>query len=219
MAAARTARLNSVSEQGLRERKKEQTRRAIADAARRLFAARGFEAVTVAEVAREADVSEGTVFNYFPAKEDLFYSGLESFEAALVEAVRDRPAGESALATFRRFVLDQSHGLLERAEVIAEAARLIAASPALQARERELVERYTGALAGVLAEQSRARPGDIEPRVAATMLMGAQRVLVEYVRATVLAGVRGPKLERSVRSQGKRVFALVERGLGDYGVK
>ena len=109
----------STDELGLRERKKEQRRERIADTARRLFAERGFEGVTVAEVAREANVSEGTVFNYFPTKEDLFYSGMESFEAALVDAVRTRPAGESVLAAFRRYVLDQSGGVSERGPALA----------------------------------------------------------------------------------------------------
>src|SRR5213593_768397 len=96
------------AEPGLRERKKQQTRQAIAEAAQQLFAERGFEAVTVAEVARAADVSEGTVFNYFPAKEDLFYSGMVAFEAELVEAVRERRPGESVPTAFRQFVLDRS---------------------------------------------------------------------------------------------------------------
>src|ERR687888_762867 len=106
---------------GLRERKKERTRQAIAEAAHRLFRERGFDAVTVAQVAREAEVSEGTVFNYFRTKEDLFYGQMETFEAALLAAVRERPAGESALAAFRTFVLERSRGLPERAEVIAAA--------------------------------------------------------------------------------------------------
>src|SRR3954465_10421851 len=88
----------------LRERKKAQTRQLIADTARRLFAERGFEAVTVTEVARAADVAPATVFNYFPTKADLFYSGLEAFEEELLSAIRDRPRGESALAAFGRFV-------------------------------------------------------------------------------------------------------------------
>jgi len=91
---------------GLRERKKQQTRQLIADTARRLFAKRGFEGVTVAEVARTADVAEATVFNYFPTKEDLFYSGLEAFEERLLAAIRERKPGESALAAFGRFVLE-----------------------------------------------------------------------------------------------------------------
>src|SRR3954447_5816797 len=92
---------------GLRERKKQQTRQLIADTARRLFAERSFEAVTVAEVARAADVSEATVFNYFPTKEDLFYSGLESFEEELLAAIRERKTGESVLSAFARFVLQR----------------------------------------------------------------------------------------------------------------
>jgi len=76
---------------GLRELKKEQTRTLIADTAWRLFADRGFDAVRVAEIAREARVSEATVFNYFPRKEDLFYSRLEAFGERLVAAVGSRP--------------------------------------------------------------------------------------------------------------------------------
>src|SRR5437764_8109960 len=89
---------------GLRERKKQQTRQLIADTARRLFAERGFEAVTVAEVARAADVSEATVFNYFPTKEDLFYSPLEAFEQELLASIRDREPGESVLSAFGSFI-------------------------------------------------------------------------------------------------------------------
>ena len=175
--------------------------------------------MTVAEIAREADVSEGTVFNYFPTKEDLFYSGMESFEAALLDAVRARPAGESVLAAFRRFVLEQSSGLSERAEVIEAAARLIDSSPALQAREREIDADYTTALAELLAEETRAGPDDVEPRVVAAALMGAQRALVADVRASILAGVRGQRLMRSLRTQLKRGFARLEAGLADYDVK
>ena len=61
--------------------------------------------MTVAEVARSAEVSEATLFNYFPTKEDLFYSGLEAFGDHLIEAVRNRPAGEPALAAVRSVVL------------------------------------------------------------------------------------------------------------------
>jgi AcrR family transcriptional regulator len=207
------------TEPGLRERKKEQRRQRIADAARRLFAERGFEGVTVAEVAREANVSEGTVFNYFPTKEDLFYSGMESFEAALIEAVRNRSPGQSVLAAFRDYVLDQSDGVAERAPAIEKAARLVDASPALQARERALVAEFTAALAALLASETGAGSDDLEPRVVAAALMAAQRELVARTRASVVAGLRGPALVRSVKEQGARAFDRLEAGLADYGVE
>src|ERR671937_3110410 len=114
------------AELGLRERKKQQTRQAIVETAHRLFAERGFDGVTVAQVARAADVSEGTVFNYFPTKEDLFYGGMEVFEQTLVEAIRHRAPGQSALDAFRRVVVDGTGVLVEkpRAELIAAAARV-----------------------------------------------------------------------------------------------
>jgi AcrR family transcriptional regulator len=205
------------AEPGLRERKKERTRLAIAEAAHRLFRERGFDAVTVAEVAREADVSEGTVFNYFPTKEELFYGQMESFEAALVDAVRERPAGESVLEAFRRFVLERSRGLAERADLIEAATRVINASPALQAREREIVAEYTNALAELIADETGAR--GIEPAVVASALMGAQRALVEHVRASVLAGLKGAELVRDTRAQGKRAFDRLAKGLAGYTIK
>src|SRR5438094_9571322 len=123
---------------GLRELKKEQTRELIADTAWRLFADRGFDRVTVAEVAREAMVAPATVFNYFPTKEDLFFFRLEAFGAQLVEAISSRPAGEPALVAFRRYLLRPS-GLLAQLDAhdpqalkrLRTVHRVIAASPAL----------------------------------------------------------------------------------------
>jgi AcrR family transcriptional regulator len=209
------------SEPSLREQKKEQTRQGITEAAARLFAERGFDAVTVAEVARAAGVSEGTVFNYFPTKEDLFYDRMEAFEAALVDAVRARAPEESVLDAFRRFVLDRSQVLAaeDRADVIAAAARIVQRSPALQAREREVVARGTQSLADLLAEETKAGAGNIEPWVVANALMGVQRALAEHVRAAALAGTRGPKLAADTISRGKRAFARLEDGLRDYGRK
>src|SRR5918996_5393461 len=95
----------AAAELGLRERKKQRTRQLIADTARRLFAERGFEQVTVAEIAREAEVAQATVFNYFPTKEDLFYSRLEAFEDELLAAVRKRKPDQSVLEAFGEFLL------------------------------------------------------------------------------------------------------------------
>jgi AcrR family transcriptional regulator len=211
-------------EPGLRERKKQRTRQLIADTARNLFAERGFEGVTVAEVARVADVSEATVFNYFPTKEDLFYSGLEAFEEDLLAAIRDREPGESVLDAFARFVL-RPRGLLaapaedEAARHLAAITRVITESPALLAREQQIFAGYTASLASLIADETRGGTGAIEPWVAANALMGVHRALVDYTRRQIVAGMRNPRLARNVRAQGRRALALLTAGLGDYAVK
>jgi len=206
---------------GLRERKKARTRQAIADTARRLFADRGFENVTVAEVARAADVATKTVFNYFPTKEDLVYGRLESFENALLAAIRDRPPGESVLAAFGRFVTEP-RGLLaakDGGEELREITAMIAQSPALLAREQQVFERFTDSLARLLAQEAGAGPDDVEPRVVAHALIGLHRGLLDYVRGGVLAGRSNRSLAAGVRAQAERALARLEQGLGDYGTR
>src|SRR3954468_19718832 len=93
--------MSGAQTEGLRARKKRLAREAIATAARRLFAERGFDAVTVAEVAAAADVSEKTVFNHFPTKEDLAFAGREEGTAQFVSAIAEPPAASSVLEVFR----------------------------------------------------------------------------------------------------------------------
>jgi len=209
------------AELGLRERKKRQTRQQIFDAAHRLFAGRAFDSVTVAEIARAADVSEVTVFNYFPTKEDLFYGGMQFFEDQLIDAVRGRARGESALSAFRARLLEGANGLAtrERVSAIRKAAQTVSASPALATRERDIVDRYTRQLAAVLAEESGAAPDDVEALGAAGALMFVHRMLVDGVRKRVLAGRRGSELVEDFRSEARRAFRRLEHGLGDYAVK
>ena len=208
---------------GLRERKKQHTRQLIAETARQLFAERGFEHVTVAEVARTADVSQQTVFNYFATKEDLVFWRLGAFEDDLLAAVRDRPPGESALAAFRRFLLGQ-RGLLrsprpEAREQLAALMRTIDESPALLAREQQIFDRYTDALAALLAEEAPRDGGDLEALVAAHAMTGVHRALVRHARRRVLAGARHPALAEEIHTHGEQAFALLELGLGSYATR
>jgi AcrR family transcriptional regulator len=213
-------------EMGLRQRKKQQTRQLIADTAWRLFADRGFERVTVAEIAREAQVAVATVFNYFPTKEDLFFYRLEAFGAQLVEAVGERPAREPALAAFRRTLME-SGGLLAQAEAgdrqalerLRTVNRVTAASPALQAREQLAMARNADALAALLAAETGAPADDLGPQVAANALIGVQRALVDYTRRRVLADEEPARLAADLRGLAERSFARLERGLGDYAPK
>ena len=205
----------------MRERKKQRTRQLIRDTAVHLFMQRGFDQVTIAEVAREADVSEATVFNHFPTKEDLVYGQMEAFEQELLDAVRDRPPGQSALAAYAGFVL-AIRGLIteqQGPEQIAAWARLVLESPALVSREHEIFAQYTAALAKLLAEETGAGPDDLTPWVAANALIGLHRGLLEYVRRQALTGRTNPGLARSIRRQGERAVAQLERGFGDYAIK
>jgi AcrR family transcriptional regulator len=208
---------------GLRERKKEQTRQLIAETARRLFSERGFERVTVAEIARAADVSEQTVFNYFGTKEDLVFWRLESFEAELLATIRERAPGESVLIAFRRFVMAQ-RGLLgktdpEARELLTALTRMITESPALLAREQQIFAGYTASLAALIAAEQGADAGDVEPWVAANALMGVHRALVRYTRRRIVEGARHPRLAREVQAQAERAFTRLAEGLGDYATK
>ncbi len=209
------------TEFGLRERKKLRTRHLILEVAARLFNQRGFESVTVAEIARMADVSEVTIFNYFPTKEDLAFGQMEFFEEKLVAAVRDRAAGESVLTAFSRPVLDgcKNLGVEENSDRIARAGAVFNASLALQTREREIVARYTQLLAEALAEEARTTPDNVELQGVANALMGVHRALVIHVRARVLAGRRGPKLAAEARAQAARAFARLEAGLATYAIR
>jgi len=206
---------------GLRERKKQRIREEIAAAARRLFEKRGFDGVTVAEVAREAGVAEKTVFNYFPTKEDLFYSRLEAFEDELLTAIREREPGTSVLDAFRGFLLSQGGVFDLRDEQAAtrrlrSITRVITQSDALLARERLVFERYADSLARLIAEETGADPHDAEPRIAANALMGVHRALIDHVRVRALAGARSSEIGAEVRDRAERAFALLECGLGAY---
>jgi AcrR family transcriptional regulator len=211
------------AEPGLRERKKQRTRELIADTARRLFAERGFDAVPVSQIAREAEVSEATVFNYFPTKEDLFYSRLESFEEELLSNIRDRQPGESVIRAFGRF-LTTPRGLLaardpEQVEHLAAITRVITESPALRAREQQIYAKFTDALAKLLATETGASPADLEPWVVARTLIGLHQAAVDYSRREILAGTRNPTLARRVRRQTQQALELLSTGLADYGTR
>jgi AcrR family transcriptional regulator len=208
---------------GLRERKKAQTRELIAETARGLFSERGFEAVSVAEIARTADVSEKTVFNYFPTKEDLVYWRLESFEEELLDVLRSRAAGESVLEAFGRFVR-RPRGMLgqydpETQERLAALTRVIVGSPSLLAREQQIFAGYTRSLAALLADETGAAPDAVEPWVAANAMMGVHRRLVDFARERIAAGARHSRLSREVLEQADAALALLRRGLGGYAVK
>lgn len=211
------------AELGLRERKKLRTRQLIAETARRLFVEQGFDAIPVTAIARAAEVSEATVYNYFPTKEDLVYQGMEAFENELLAAVRDRPPGESFVAAFGRFVL-QRRGLLaagdeDSVRFLVQVSKMIAASPALQTREREIFTRYTASLAALIADDTGADADDVRPWAAAYALMGIHQSLIGFVRRRLADPSSGDtaRLTRDYQARGRQALDLLAASLGSYG--
>jgi AcrR family transcriptional regulator len=203
---------------GLRERRRQDTRARIVDAAGELFAERGFDAVSVMEIARRAKVVEKTVFNHFPVKEGLVFDADPPMRAALLDAVRRRPAGESVSAAAGSFVVAAVSmlGAPEAAEGVARMAHIIRGSRTLQVREREILGELTDALAGLIAEETGARPGQLEPWLAAHAVLGLYAALLDLARDQVLSGVVGPELAAELRRQGRRGLSLLQFGLAGY---
>ncbi|MFC5181784.1 TetR/AcrR family transcriptional regulator [Actinomadura harenae] len=209
--------------EGLRARKKRETRLAISHTATRLFLERGFEAVTIAEIAEAAGVAKMTVTNYFPRKEDLALDIHEEFVAGPAATVRGRTPGESALAALHRAYLDA----VDRREAVAgfsgaPFARMITESPTLAARVRELHEERENALAEALAEATDeiagAAPG-LVARLAAAQFGGVHRILFDEALRRTVADRSPEEIATALSDAASEAFALLEPSLGGYAVR
>ncbi|MGZ4651440.1 MAG: TetR/AcrR family transcriptional regulator, partial [Kineosporiaceae bacterium] len=175
---------------GIREKRRQETRARIVEAAADLFAVRGFDAVSVMEIAARAGVVEKTVFNHFPVKEGLVFEADPPMRGALLDAVRSRPRGASASAAAGNFIVAAMSmlGAPEAAHGLAEMARVVRGSRTLQVREREILRDMTTALAELIAEETGAEPGDPEPWLTAHAVLGLYAALLEVARDRAVAG-------------------------------
>ncbi|GAA5160652.1 TetR family transcriptional regulator [Pseudonocardia eucalypti] len=203
--------------QGLRAAKKRETHDAIASAATRLFMQRGFEDVTIAEIAAAARVAKMTVTNYFPRKEDLALDRHEELVSAVAAPVERRAPGESVLAAARA---GYAARLATRDPTLGfssvEWAGMLFGSRALRARLREIHEQAEDALARVLAEQT----GDagLTPRLVAAQLVATERLLLTEALRRSLAGEGADQVYAALAEASREAFERLERGLGDYGL-
>jgi len=193
----------------LREAKKLQTRQGIANEAMRLFATRGFDRVTVAEIAEAAGVSEKTVFNYFPTKEDLFFDEVPARLAALAAAIHGRKPGESVFAALRHVQGRDCSRLCS--PMFATFARIIEESPTLRAKELEVMGRFADTLTDALREELES--SELDARVAANALVSVHWQFFRNARREALAGRSGPAAERKLRAELSRAYRLLEHGL------
>ncbi|MGK5743048.1 TetR/AcrR family transcriptional regulator [Micromonospora sp. URMC 103] len=193
---------------GLRARKKRQTRQSISDVATRLFLERGYEPVTIAEIAAAAGVAKMTVTNYFPRKEDLVLDIAEEFVAMLARAAEARPAGEPVRDALRR---RYAEAVARREALVGFAGapfvRLLEDSPALSGRLRELFELREDALAAQLAAET---PGnDLTARLVAAQLAGAYRVLFGEAFRLIRAGHDEEQVAEILAEAGTHAFDLL----------
>ncbi len=189
---------------GLRDRKKEMTRQAISDVATRLFIERGFDKVSVADIAHEANVARKTVFNYFPRKEDLVFDREEEVRALVREALAGR-GRQSPVAAFQMLVrrlAESRHPLFRISERPVQFWRTVAESPALTARARELQVTLADDLAGMLSDAVGRPHSDPGARLAAAMLMAT--LVVAYSEAL--------RTFRENREPGTAFVSVMERG-------
>ncbi|GLV77400.1 TetR/AcrR family transcriptional regulator [Streptomyces hygroscopicus] len=208
--------------EGLRERKKRQTRQHISDVATGLFMERGFEAVTIAEVAEAAEVSVNTVYNYFPTKEDLFVDREEEIVDRPSRLVRERAVGQSAaraLLDRLRQDIRERHPYVGLTEGYDRFRQVIVDSPTLMARLFTIQGRTVHQLGVTLREEAAAEPRDPTPDFIAHQLVGAENA----VRRGIQRGLEEGGGVDEVAEDALRMVDVMESLLGDtvlnYAVK
>ncbi|MER6950800.1 TetR family transcriptional regulator [Nonomuraea sp. NPDC000554] len=199
---------------GLRELKKIQTRKAISEAAIALFVERGFDNVSVADVAAAAQVSSMTVYNYFPAKEDLVMHRLEDHYEEAAAVVRRRRDGERPLEALRRHFLlaldagDVLTGLNDDPGYLAF-QRMVLSTPSLRLRPAEQSDRAQDSLTAALRETWDSPLADI---AAAQVIAVLQRLVVHNLTA-MLAGERAGARRPTAYAEAEQAFDLLAHGL------
>jgi AcrR family transcriptional regulator len=197
-----------MSEIGLRERKRQRMFQRLSDIAVGLFLEKGFDAVSVAEVAAAAEISKPTLFRYFPAKEDLVLHRIADHEG---EAARVAGEGPTPLAALRRHFLDGLErsdpvtGLNDRPDVLAF-HRLLYGTPALAARLHGHLERSEAALAEALG-------GDLDARLAAGQIIAVQRILAQDNWRRIAAGERAEDVRGDAVAAAEHAFERLAAGL------
>jgi len=204
------------SEVGLRERKKRRTLEVICQTATTLMLERGFDNVSMADIAAAAEVSKMTVFNYFPSKEDIILCQIEDHTDEAARVVRSRSPGESPLTALRRHFLDRIAAADPAVGVngdkrILEFTRLVVETPSLMLRFTDLHLRAQHSLTTALAEI----PGtdELTAAVAAAQIVGVQRTLIARNLTRILQGADQVQLRVTAAAEAEQAFHLLEQGL------
>ena len=198
---------STVSEPGLRERKKRRTRTQIAATAAHLFAERGFEHVSVLDVADAAEVSEQTVYNHFPTKQALVLDRNEELRERLAALIRDRAPGTPPAAAIRAAALDWVTQIakMDDAALRGGLGYLSIGSPAVRRLALEMTDRHADAIATVIA----AEPGGPAPAVAkirATALAWVFQTITDGCGRGVAQGRTPAQIARGLRPAVQQIL-------------
>jgi AcrR family transcriptional regulator len=202
---------------GLRELKKARARRHIADTAARLFAQHGYEHVSVADVAREAEVAEQTVYNYFPTKERLVTDRDQQIQDRLGDLIRARPPGVTPAAAIRGFVLRSVDTIRAIPPEIwrGELGYLAAISPAVHRLTLELADRQAAAIAGAISDTS-----PVPPEIAALQgiaLAGVFQIIISEAGRRTLEGHSQASIANELYPMLERIMDELDRWLSVSG--
>ena len=198
-------------ESGLRERKKQKTKRAVMDIALRLFSEKGFDATTVEEICAEAEISPSTFFRYFPTKEAAAFPDEDERIAIVEEALRARPEGEPLPVTIRRSALTLVDHDLEAKGDFQARVELMAREPAILAHATKTQNEAAEIFTRILAEQLGVDPHtDLRPRLVVSAAFAA-------VGTAWTAWVNG-EAGGDLRALVEEAFDLVDAGLANIGL-
>lgn len=208
--------------EGLRERKKRETRQRISDIATGLFLERGFVPVTMAEVAEAADVSVNTVYNYFPAKEDLFFDRSAGVVEQLSRWVRARDAGESAARAVLRELRGEVEAVSPRVGLMEgydRFLRVIQDAPPLRSRLWSLQQEIHDHLEATLREETGADPADPLPRLIAGQIAWIHHTVFVAIGREMTAGRKTDEVSREALVLLDDIEELLGEKVLNYAVR
>jgi AcrR family transcriptional regulator len=213
--------------EGLRERKKRQTRELISNTATRMFLAHGFDDVKVIDIARQCDVSEKTVYNYFPTKESLLLDREDAMAEALRRALGPSTATPHPVDAALDVLAADLHSITgsiaghggDGLAMLRRFTELLDSTPSLRAAQRDMENRLVQVAAQAMADRAAIDPHEPEPQIAAHAILGLWRIQFAALRRHIADDTcPADRLDQKITTDVRRAARLINSGLWTFGV-